>query len=142
LPCMLKDAIDFDEGEKKKESSKSSSLDIDVVDTFICLACDDLVTLSPFPTTKRFLDSTFPSLRTIIIGMEPNEASNKFVNDLAASTHLGDAALHPGKRKTEFSTTDTAWQLDRDVTMTLIGRNRERKIENTRMRFLLLTRII
>ena len=143
LPCTLKDAHDYDEEKKnKKVASKSSSLDFDIVDTVICLSCDDLVTRPSLTMAKKLLDSTFPSLKTLILGIESNEMSNEFLKGLASETASGDES-QSAQVETESSTATTApmttWRLDRDVTMSLGGGSHEKN--STKKRLVLLTRI-
>jgi hypothetical protein len=143
LPSTLKDTYDYDEGEKnKKDTSKSSPLDFDIVDTVICLSCDDLVTRPSLSMAKNVLDSIFPSLRTLILGIESNEKSNEFLNGLVNGIAPGDGS-QSGQGETESSTTTTApittWRLDRDVTISLGGGSHERNIAKKRL--VLLTRI-
>jgi hypothetical protein len=131
LPCTLKDAIDYEEEEKSKEyASKSSSLDLDVVDTLICLSCDDLLHMSTLSATKGFLEATFPSLRTLILGVESNEKSSEFLKGLASEIISGSALT--------TRTQTTTWQLERDVTMSSGGGSHGRT--NTKKRLVLLSR--
>ena len=143
LPCTLKDAHEYDEEEKnKKVAPKSSPLDFDIVDTVICLSCDDLVTKPSLTMAKNILDSTFPSLRTMILGIESNEISNEFLKGLASEIASGDES-QSGQGETESSTTTTApmtiWRLDRDVTMSLGGGSHEKN--SAKKRLVLLTRV-
>ncbi len=120
MPCTLKDAMDYDEKEKRKnDASKSSSLDLDTLDTLICLSCDDLLSISSPSKTKMLLHSLFPRLRKIILGVESDETSQNFLKDLASGS-------------------DT-WRLDRDVNISLGGGSHTRK--NAKRRLVLLTRI-
>ena len=137
IPCILKDAIDFDEREKNKKlsfSSSSSPLFLDVVDTIICLSCDDLATMAASSTTMSFLDSTFPHLQTIVLGMMENEESNAFINDATEAPEVIAGEAPNGKSRDSFlKSGSTKWRLDRDVAMTLGA--------NSRKRLVLLTRI-
>jgi len=135
IPCILKDAIDFDEREKnKKLSSSSSPLFLDAVDTIICLSCDDLVTMSSSSATMSFLDSTFPHLQTIVLGMMENEELTAFLNDATQAPEVvAGEALDDVSRDSFSKSGSTEWRLDRDVTMSLGA--------NSRKRLVLLTRI-
>ena len=133
MPCTLKDAIAYDEGEKKKNNdSKSSSLDLDIVDTLVCMSCDDLVSISSSTRTKKFLHSTFPSLHTIIMGFESNELSSEFLKDLTSETVVV-------RNEREFLPQKPTWRLDRDLTTSLDGGSHVRR-KNLKKRLVLLTR--
>jgi len=129
---------------------------LNMIDTMVCLSCDDLVMAistitssdsdsdsdsgsrnSRTSTTslEEFLHTTFPNLRTIILGMNATEKTNdKFVSDLTTTTTMttttatATASIHdtggesssllPFVSSSSFS---SSWRLDRDVTMSLVG---------------------
>ena len=120
LPCTLKDAIDYDEDEKKKnDGSRSSALDLDTVDTVICLSCDDLVTMSSPSITKEFLDSTFPTLQTMVLGLDANERSNEFLRDLVRNMISVGGLQSDSERVKSNDSGPATWLLDRNVTLSL-----------------------
>ena len=143
LPCTIKDAVKYDQKEQNKTSSlSSSSLDLDMTDTFICLSCDDLVMATTTTTSgkskstmKAFLQSTFPNVRTMILGMIDDDATNKKTNDLFLSdltTTISSIA------------TTSSWRLDRDLTMSRGGGGGGGKSDgsNSRKRIVLLTLVV
>jgi hypothetical protein len=142
LPCTIKDAVKYDQKEQNKTSSLSSSLDLDMTDTFICLSCDDLVMATTTTasgksksTMKDFLQSTFPNVRTMILGMTDDDATNKKTNDMFLSdltTTISSIA------------TTSSWRLDRDLTMSRGGGGGSGKSNgsNSRKRIVLLTLVV
>jgi hypothetical protein len=139
LPCTIKDAIKYDQKEQKKTSSLSSSLDLDMIDTFVCLSCDDLVmtgrgsdSSKSTSTITDFLHSTFPNVRTMILGMDDEDATNKRTSDLFLSDLTTTAS--------SIAAT-SSWRMDRDVTMS-VGGGGKSDSNNSRKRIVLLTLIV
>ena len=111
-----------------------------MTDTFICLSCDDLVMATTTTasgksksTIKDFLQSTFPNVRTMILGMIDDDATNKKTNDMFLSdltTTISSIA------------TTSSWRLDRDLTMSLGGGGGKIDSSNSRKRIVLLTLVV
>ena len=111
-----------------------------MTDTFICLSCDDLVMATTTTasgksksTIKDFLQSTFPNVRTMILGMIDDDATNKKTNDMFLSdltTTISSIA------------TTSSWRLDRDMTMSLGGGGGKIDSSNSRKRIVLLTLVV
>ena len=111
-----------------------------MTDTFICLSCDDLVMATTTTTSgkskstmKAFLQSTFPNVRTMILGMIDDDATNKKTNDMFLSdltTTISSIA------------TTSSWRLDRDLTMSLGGGGGKIDSSNSRKRIVLLTLVV
>jgi len=134
---------------------------LNMIDTMVCLSCDDLVMAistitssdsdsdsdsgsrnSRTSTTslEEFLHTTFPNLRTIILGMNATEKTNdKFVSDLttmttatAATASIHDTGGESSSLLPFVSSSSSSWRLDRDVTMSLgggiEGSNRKRMV--------------
>ncbi|OEU07362.1 hypothetical protein FRACYDRAFT_271989 [Fragilariopsis cylindrus CCMP1102] len=115
-----------------------------MTDTFICLSCDDLVMATTTTasgksksTMKDFLQSTFPNVRTMILGMIDDDATNKKTNDMFLSdltTTISSIA------------TTSSWRLDRDLTMSRGGGggggSGKSDGSNSRKRIVLLTLVV
>mmetsp|Transcript_5834 Transcript_5834/g.6549 ORF Transcript_5834/g.6549 Transcript_5834/m.6549 type:complete len:134 (+) Transcript_5834:1387-1788(+) len=131
-----------------------------MIDTMVCLSCDDLVMATATNTSnsnnsssnsdsrssrtsttsmEEFLHTTFPNLRTIILGMNANgKTDDKFVSDLTTTMTTVTASIHNTGGESSsllpFVSSSSSWRLDRDVTMSLGGSE-----GNNRKRMVLLT---
>mmetsp|Transcript_27353 Transcript_27353/g.58521 ORF Transcript_27353/g.58521 Transcript_27353/m.58521 type:complete len:107 (-) Transcript_27353:129-449(-) len=73
-------------------------------------------------TTKGFVDSTFPSLKTIILGFEESQRSNEFLEHFTDYSSTGDGSQSKDeKQKWNTNATPAVWRLDRDIIVSLRG---------------------
>eukprot|EP00536_Pseudo-nitzschia_multiseries_P009246 jgi/Psemu1/22673/gm1.22673_g len=119
LPCTLKDAIDFDEAEFRRNPSWPSALGVGRAETLVCLECDDLAAKKTGSAAAKFFEGFFPHLHTIVLGLEDTENSGAFL----------DGVVVPGE-----GDTDTVWRLDRDVTLSLGDGSKKRLVLLTYLR--------
>ena len=163
LPCTLEDAIQYDRTEHAKAakasspSSSSQPLDLETIDTLLCLSCDDLMrTITTMgrtnnssnrsdTTTKKsfpeFLRTDFPHVRTMILGMteHDNTAKEEDINQLFL-TDLMTTLPHQNKNKNTTTTalSPSSWKLDRDLILSVGGRDKD-NLRRYNKRLVLLT---
>jgi len=164
LPCALEDAIQYDRAEHAKAAKASSSssssssqpLELATIDTLLCLSCDDLIrTITTTrdrtknssnrndTTTKKsfrdFVRTAFPHVRTMILGMteHDNATQEDDINQLFL-TDLMTPLPHQNKNKNTTALSPSSWKLDRDITMSVGGRDKD-NLRRYNKRLVLLT---
>mmetsp|Transcript_20303 Transcript_20303/g.37962 ORF Transcript_20303/g.37962 Transcript_20303/m.37962 type:complete len:363 (+) Transcript_20303:1-1089(+) len=120
LPCSMKDVI----------SLYAPLLDMKSIDTFVCLACNDMFLMideklgnskkSQQQSFSEYLESLFPSIQTIVLGIRVNPTSNEdaLVSE-AMETLLGELV------------TKHSWKVHSDVTMITAASTRITKDSET-----------